>query len=109
MNCLYDLDVVYSFNGNTTAFIQMEDGMNQYGLAIGLTFVYSYIRKRGLNAGMMLRYVLEKCRTVDDAISELKKLPIASAQTFTIADASGKIVVVECTPKHLEVIYPKSD
>ena len=28
MNCLYNLDNVYAFNGNTTAFIEMEDGIN---------------------------------------------------------------------------------
>ncbi len=38
MNCLYRLDNVYAFNGNTTAFVQMEDGVNEYGLAVGLTF-----------------------------------------------------------------------
>ena len=30
MNCLYNLDNVYAFNGNTTAFIEMEDGINEY-------------------------------------------------------------------------------
>jgi len=36
MNCIYKLNEVYSFNGNTTAFVQMEDGINEHGLAIGL-------------------------------------------------------------------------
>lgn len=107
MNCIYKLDESYSFNGNTTAFIQMEDGMNEQGLAVGLTFIYPHIRKPGLNAGMLLRYLLEKCRTTDEVIYELKKLPIASAQTFTVADSFGKIAVIECNPKTLEVIYPK--
>lgn len=46
---------MYCFNGNTTAFIEMEDGINEYGLAVGLTLSYywkviswhiQYLRKR---------------------------------------------------------------
>lgn len=108
MNCLYKLDKVYAFNGNTTAFIQMEDGMNQHGLAVGLTFLYPHIRKPGLNAGMLLRYVLEKCKSTDEVIAALKKMPIASAQTLTVADRYGKIAVIECNPKAIEVILPSA-
>lgn len=109
MNCMYKLNGAYSFNGNTTAFIQMEDGINDQGLAIGLTFIYPHIRKVGLNAGMLLRYILEKCKTTDEAIKSLKKLPIASAQTLTIADKNGKIAVIECNPEKFTVIYPNKN
>lgn len=78
MNCLYHLDHAYAFNGNTTSFIEMEDGVNEYGLAIGITFIYPKITKPGLNAGMLVRYLLEKCQTTSEAISLLKKVPIAS-------------------------------
>jgi len=108
MNCLYALDGVFAFNGNTTAFIQIEDGMNEKGLAAALTFLYPHINKPGLNAGMLVRYLLEKCATTDGAIAALNKLPIASAQTITLADKNGKIAVVECNPVKLEVRYPKS-
>lgn len=109
MNCLYKLDNVYAFNGNTTAFIEMEDGINEFGLAIGLTFIYPTIIKPGFNAGMLVRYLLEKCRTVDECIYQLKKLPIASQQTLTIADKNGNIAVIECNCKYVEVIYPNED
>ncbi len=108
MNCLYNLKGSYSFNGNTTAFVQMEDGVNQHGLAIGLTFVYPRLRNPGLNAGMLTRYILEKCKTTYEAVAELQKLPIASAQTLTIADKNGDIVVVECNPKDIVVIKPRN-
>ncbi len=106
MNCLYNLDSVYAFNGNTTAFIEMEDGMNEYGLAVGLTFIYPTIVKPGFNAGMLVRYLLEKCKTTDEAIQKLNELPIASQQTLTIADANGNIVVVECNCESVEIIKP---
>ncbi|MDD4779600.1 MAG: C45 family autoproteolytic acyltransferase/hydrolase [Tissierellia bacterium] len=108
MNCLYHLKDSYSFNGNTTAFVQMEDGVNRHGLAVGITFVYPHLRKPGLNAGMLTRYLLEKCRTTNEALAALHQLPIASAQTLTIADKSGEIVVVECNPRVIEVIRPRN-
>lgn len=106
MNCLYTLEGSFAFNGNTTAFVQMEDGVNQHGLAVGLTFVYPHIRKPGLNSGMLARYLLEKCTTTAEALTVLHTLPIASAQTLTIADPSGDIAVVECNPENIEVIRP---
>lgn len=109
MNCLYNLDNAYSFNGNTTAFIEMEDGINEYGLAVGLTFIYPTIIKEGFNAGMLVRYLLEKCKTTDEALALLKSVPIASQQTITIADRTGNIVVVECNCKYLSIIKPTKD
>ncbi len=107
MNCLYRLDGAYAFNGNTTAFVEMEDGVNEHGFAAGLTFIYPHIRKPGLNSGMLVRYLLEKCITTKEAISELNRLPIASAQTLTLADRKGDIVVVECNPEKIVEIRPK--
>lgn len=109
MNCIYKLDTGYSFNANTTAFVQMEDGVNEYGLAVGLTFIYPHIRNPGLNAGMLVRFLLEKCSSVEEALTALKKLPIASAQALTIMDAKGDMVVVECNPLGMEIIYPNQD
>ena len=41
MNVIYRLaGGAYSFTGNTTAFVEMEDGINEQGLAVGLTSVY---------------------------------------------------------------------
>ncbi len=104
MNCLYQLDGGYHFNGNTTAFIEMEDGINEYGLAIGLTFVYPKITGAGFNSGMLVRYLLEKCRTTDEVIERLNVLPIASQQTLTVMDSIGNFAVIECNCWHVEVI-----
>lgn len=78
MKYLYNLDHVYAFNGNTTAFIEMEEGINEYVIVIGITFVYLTIIKPGLNAGMLLSCLLEKCQTTSETISKLKSIPIAS-------------------------------
>lgn len=106
MNCLYSLNDSYAFNGNTTAFIEMEDGMNEHKLAIGFTFVYPTKTKPGINAGLLLRMMLEKCKNVDEAIKLLETVPIASQQTYTLIDATGKIVVIECNCDHVICLYP---
>ncbi len=107
MNCLYALDGAFAFNGNTTAFIQIEDGMNEKGLVAALTFLYPHLNKPGHNAGMLVRYILEKCDTTAAAIAALKELPRASAQTITLADKQGNVAVVECNPVRMVVRYPK--
>lgn len=105
-----NMNVIYNFSGssqnftaNTTSFIQMEDGVNRLGLAVGLTSVWPRRRKPGMNAGMLLRFFLEKCRNVDDVLQSIAKIPVSSSQTFTAADPSGRIALIECSSEHVSV------
>ena len=99
----------YNFTGNTTAFVEIEDGMNEHGLAIGLTSVYPITIKPGFNAGMLLRFFLEKCKTTAEVIRDIERLPIASAQTITVADITGNIAVIECNSEKINVTYPSEE
>lgn len=105
MNCIFRLDGAYHFQGNTTAFVEMEDGVNEYGFAVGLTSVYPSCLGCGLNAGMLLRYGLERCRTVKDFVNALRQLPVATSQTFTAVDRTGTAAVIECNVERTEVCY----
>lgn len=96
----------WSFTGNTTAFVQMEDGVNEHGLAIGLTSIQPTSIKPGMNAGLLLRFFLEKCKSTEEVIKRLHTLPISSAQTFTIADAAGNIAVAECCSQKVVIRRP---
>lgn len=96
----------FSFNGTTTAFVEMEDGVNQNGLAVGLTSAAWAIPRPGLNAGMILRLLLESCTGVSQALDLLSRLPIASGHTLVLADRTGDIALVECCPERLEVLRP---
>lgn len=104
---LYNMQNAHPFIGNTTLMVQIEDGMNSHGLAAGLTFVYPKVIKPGLNAGLLVRYILEKCATVQEALARLKTLPIASAQTITLADGTGDMAAVECNCERIKVIRPR--
>lgn len=87
----------------------MEDGINEHGLAVGLTFIYPKIIKAGFNSGMLVRYLLEKCKTTSEVIENLNMIPIASQQTLTVIDNAGNFAVIECNCSHIEIIKPAGD
>ena len=62
-----------------------------------------------LNAVLLVRYILEKCGTVGEALAALHELPLASNQTLTLLDRSGDMAVVECNSQKIVEIRPRSD
>lgn len=104
----YLLDNTYFFKGQSTAWIEIEDGLNSEGLAVALTFVYPTKISIGFNSGMLVRYLLENFKTVNECVAFLREVPIGSAQNITLADKKGNICVVESNCDKVEVIYPES-
>ncbi len=89
-----------SFNLTTSSFINGEEGLNEYGLAVAMTFVMTRLERiePGLNACFVVRYLLERARNAEEAISLLTDLPVASNCNLLLADRSGRMVVAECAP-----------
>ena len=58
---------------------------------------------------MLVRYFLEKCRTVEEILEKIKNLPIASAQTITLTDKIGAMVVIECDSEKVKIIFPEKN
>ena len=109
MNVIYRLsEDAIDFTGNTTAFVEMEDGINARGLAAGLTSVFPSVRQPGFNAGILLRYLLEKCGTVKQAVEEVKKIPAGSSCNLILADTTGDIVAMEVNPVK-KIFMPAGD
>lgn len=88
------------FNITTSSFINGEEGLNEYGLAVAMTFVMTKLEKirAGFNSCFVVRYLLEKAKSTDEAVSLLMDLPVSSNCNILLADKSGRMVVVECTP-----------
>ena len=65
-----------------------------------MTFVLTSLDKiqAGFNSCFIVRYLLEKADTAQDAIFLLMKLPIASNCNILVADKTGEMAVIECTP-----------
>lgn len=88
------------FHITTSSFINGEEGLNEHGLAVAMTFVMTGPSKiqAGFNSCFIVRYLLEKAKDTKQAVSRLCDLPIASNCNILLADKSGRMVVVECTP-----------
>jgi len=92
-------------NGNrfymtTSSFINGEEGLNEHGLAVAMTFVMTGLNqiRPGFNSCFIVRYLLEKATRAQNAVALLMDLPVASNCNILIADKSGEMAVVECTP-----------
>lgn len=88
------------FNITTSSFINGEEGLNEHGLAVAMTFVMTDLKKiqPGFNSCFVVRYLLEKAGNTEEAIKMLMNLPVASNCNILLADKSGKMAVIECTP-----------
>ncbi len=70
------------------------DGMNGDGLVASLTFGGGRAYVRGFGISLLLRYVLETCRSVAEAADALVRIPVAQSQNVTLLDATGAHAVV---------------
>jgi predicted choloylglycine hydrolase len=79
-------------------------GMNEHGLTLANMEV-----KRGARVPsampytLLYRSVLERCKTVDEAVTFLRATPRQSANNLMLMDASGVRAVVELTPDAVTV------
>lgn len=94
---------------NTSSFINGEEGINDSGLVVAMTFVVPKLNeiKPGFNSVFIVRYLLEKCKTVNEGLEALNKLPIASSCNILLTDKGGKMVVAECNPQKISLRYPE--
>lgn len=96
---------------NTSSFVNGEEGINEQGLVVAMTFVKPKIEeiKPGMNSVFMVRYLLEKCKNADEALSLLTNLPVASSCNIILTDKNGKMAVSECNPARINVRYPEKN
>jgi predicted choloylglycine hydrolase len=66
------------------------DGMNADGLVASLTLGGGGRNGPGFAVILMLRYVLETCRSVNEAAKALCRIPVAQLQNVTLLDRSGE-------------------
>nr|WP_237554709.1 C45 family peptidase [Streptomyces sp. SID4948] len=70
------------------------DGMNDAGLAVSLTFGGRFVQGPGFAIPLVLRYLLETCTTVEQAIGKLRSIPIGIAQNVTLVDPDRAATVL---------------
>ncbi len=83
--------------GSTDSVVGRHDGMNEAGLAIAGAGVASKSIKPGIIPSVAMRYVLDKCKNVDEAVAVLRDIKHARGFNFVIA-SPDKIALVEAAP-----------
>lgn len=91
---------------------EMQDGMNAHGLAL-VTFtasgteIGSYGNKIPLCYYSLYRAIIDRCKTVDEALAFLERYTMAPQDNishFHIADASGDSVIIEYVKGEMKIL-----
>lgn len=91
------------------------DGINEKGLAIAVLEIKTKATnqstgRKNITTTVMIRAVLDKCATVDEAIELFGKFDMHDSlfcnYHYHIADASGKSVVIEYVNNEMRIIEP---
>lgn len=80
------------------------DGMNEDGLAISLTFGGRKEVGTGFGIPFILRYVLEFCSDVEEAVTALSRIPSHMSYNVTVVDKTGVFKTVRLAPDKAPVI-----
>lgn len=75
------------------------DGMNADGLVASVTFGGSPAQGLGFSIILIVRYVLETCGQVSEAVAALCRIPVALSQNVTVLDKTGAYATVFLSPE----------
>jgi predicted choloylglycine hydrolase len=76
----------------------VSDGVNARGLAVALAFGGRPEVAQGFGVTTILRYVLETCGTVAEALAALGRIPSHMAYNIVLADRDGTTASIELQP-----------
>jgi predicted choloylglycine hydrolase len=76
----------------------LSDGVDAAGLSVALAFGGRSEVARGFGVTTILRYVLETCASVGQALAALGRMPSHMAYNITLADRHGATATVELLP-----------
>ena len=82
------------------------DGINSDGLAVSLAYGGRTVVGPGFGIPLVLRYVLERCSAVAEAIEVLTHVPINMAYNVTVLDAEGAFATVVLAPDRAPEVRP---
>lgn len=90
--------------GVSDCLIGLLDGINEDGLVVSLTFGGRRVVGEGFGIPLVLRYVLETCKTVNQAVRVLKRIPCHMAYNVTVLDNSGCYKTVFVSPDRPAIV-----
>ena len=89
---------------NNDCLMGAVDGMNEDGLALSLTFGGRDVVGKGFGIPFILRYVLEFCSNVEEAVEALKRIPSHMSYNITVLDRSGSFKTVMMAPDRKAIV-----
>ncbi len=90
--------------GMVEGIVGLADGMNEAGLAASLTFGGRTIRAAGFGIPLIIRYVLEMCTDVQQAVEALRSVSSHMSYNVTVVDASGDWATVYLAPDRPAIV-----
>jgi predicted choloylglycine hydrolase len=94
--------------GHTDVFIGREDGINEKGLGIAMIGVPNAVVRPGINFPLITRYILDKCCTVEEAITRIRDRHFSTSSNYLLADKKGDMAAVEASPEKVKVRRPRN-
>jgi predicted choloylglycine hydrolase len=74
------------------------DGVNDAGLTMSLAFGGRRATAPGFAMPLVVRYLLERCDTTEEAVATLARLPVQASYNLTILDRSGDALTAHVAP-----------
>jgi len=87
-------------------FIGTVTAMNEHGLSIGEMGGRGEGQWDGTPMSLLLRDVMERAATVDEALAILRAAPRTCQYYYILSDRSGTLRAVECMPSEMTVLEP---
>jgi predicted choloylglycine hydrolase len=95
---IWSTDMVRPVIGTSDCLWGLLDGMNDAGLAVSLTFGGRRVMGDGFGIPLVVRYLLETCRSVAEARATLARLPYSLAHNLTVVDGEGGVLTAYLSP-----------
>lgn len=90
--------------GISDGLFGMVDGINEAGLAVSLTFGGRKIVGEGFGVPIIVRYILEFCKTAKEAAAILARIPCHMAYNVTVIDKNRRFHTVYLSPDREAIV-----
>jgi predicted choloylglycine hydrolase len=80
------------------------DGMNEHGLTVSLAFGGRKAIGEGFGITLILRYILELCRTTSEAAAVLRRVPVQMAYNVAMVDRQGTYATAFIAPDRAAIV-----
>jgi predicted choloylglycine hydrolase len=86
-----------------------ENGMNERGLSVGLTWVPSRKIAPGVSFALLARSMLDKCATTREALRMISNAKHMLGINYLLADGEGDLAVAETSPDCVTIRRPEGN